>query len=80
MWMLRHKVSRLLAAEGVPETALVEVRAEHRVHWRSYEAQRQQFQAQATNPELFARPADLEEQIKQHVEGFDPVVGHILGT
>lgn len=79
MWMIRHKVSRLRAAEEVPEARLIEARAEHRVYWQSYEAQRELFQAQATNPGLFARPSDLEAQFKQQVEGFVPVVGHALG-
>ncbi|MEV0185859.1 hypothetical protein AB0I54_42325 [Streptomyces sp. NPDC050625] len=78
-WMLNHKVSRQLAAEAVPEATLVQARAEHRVNWQSYEAQREQFQIQATKPEMFEKPSDLEEQVKQHVAGFLPALGHVLG-
>lgn len=79
MWMLRYKVGRLLAQEQVPEASLVEARAEHRLTWQWYEDHRQNFMAQATHPQTFAKPSDLEGQIKQHVESFIPVLGHTLG-
>ena len=79
MWMIRDKVNRLLAAEQVQESALVEARAYHRDSWPRYKTDRHRLRERAINPEMFAEPEDLEEQINEEVHAFVPVLGHTLG-
>jgi len=78
-WAIRWRATQLLAKEQIDEAVLVEARAEHRQEWQRYLNARTSLQSRATPAEMFDWPEDLEQQIKQHVEGFVPVVGHAAG-
>ncbi|MQT05054.1 hypothetical protein [Streptomyces jumonjinensis] len=80
MWELAFEVNQRLAIESVDEAVLRHAREEHRRNWEGYQAVRLDWKAQAGPlADIFEMPDDQEQAARQHVRGFESVLGNTLG-